>query len=123
LLTAVRDPRLVQLLMIRTSTKFVDRLVNSLEQQRATVTKMAGMSTGLESRIGTLHLLPSLSRLMLMLMSCCHAEENMANIRTTHPLLQRMIAQTKELQRNVEKSIGAQYEGRKVNIIGEINTI
>ena len=47
----------------------------------------------------------------------------MANIRTTHPLLQRMIAQTKELQRNVEKSIGAQYEGRKVNIIGEINTI
>lgn len=56
-------------------------------------------------------------------LSSLRAEENMATVRTTHPLLQRMIAQTKELQRNVERSIAAQYEGRVVNIIGDINTI
>ena len=47
----------------------------------------------------------------------------MVNARTTQPLLQRMIEQTKELQANVERCIAAQYEGRIVNIIGEINTI
>jgi hypothetical protein len=90
LLAAVRDPALVQLIMIRSSPKyagvvlsvdstlhffrlcrraliipislwrmnsffgfrFVDRLVNSLEQQRSYVTKMTNNSNALESRVG-----------------------------------------------------------------------
>ena len=44
-------------------------------------------------------------------------------ISETKPKLSGLISQTKELQGQVEASISALYKGRKVHLLGDINTM
>ncbi len=44
-------------------------------------------------------------------------------IEETTPKLETIVAQTKVLQVQIEKALSKQYNGRVVNIVGEINNL
>ena len=83
--------------------RYVDNLVKSLQQKQNQVTKMRAMAQTYLDRIAGHH----------------------AHLATAGPLRDRLLQQTKALQRQVEDALSAQYaaEGRRVNLIGDINSI
>jgi hypothetical protein len=100
-LVKLTAPHVVELLLIRTSPKFVERLAASLHKLLSDSDKVA-----------------SLSRLMAQ-----RRTETLEEERLTQPKLDLTIAKTKELQKQVEAQISKKYNNRKVNIMGEINLI
>eukprot|EP00051_Salpingoeca_urceolata_P010244 m.124848 g.124848 ORF g.124848 m.124848 type:complete len:530 (+) comp16636_c0_seq3:28-1617(+) len=95
------NSRTQQLVLMASSPRFVDRLVKSMNQRLELAAKM-------EKKVGELK---------------AQRESAKEEIATTNPKLEAMVAQTKELQAKVELAIGKLYKARKVNIIGEINTL
>ena len=95
------SPKTSQVVMVASSSKYVDRLVKSLEQKRSASDTMLGKIKDLEvSRVNWRE-----------------------TISETKPKLSGLISQTKELQGQVEASISALYKGRKVHLLGDINTM
>jgi len=60
----------------------------------------------------------SLARLMVI-----RREEALAEKSEAEPKLELIRKKTKELQRQIEDEISTKYKNRRVNIMGEINTV
>ena len=94
-------PRTQQLIFIYNSAKYVERLAATLEKKKKTAANLIAKADKL-------------------IAARTAADEEITSIR---PKLDTLTAQTKVLQKEVEGSIGKLYDGRKVNIIGDINTL
>lgn len=89
------------LLLIRDSPRYVDRLRDSLRQKLSLADKMA------------------LAKREMLGMS----QEAVAEERELEPQLELLRKQTKAVKRQLETEISKKYNDRKVNIIGEVNTL
>eukprot|EP00455_Lapot_gusevi_P052987 TRINITY_DN8175_c0_g1_i9.p1 TRINITY_DN8175_c0_g1~~TRINITY_DN8175_c0_g1_i9.p1 ORF type:complete len:519 (-),score=138.24 TRINITY_DN8175_c0_g1_i9:67-1623(-) len=101
ILTLFKAPRTQQLILIRNSPKYVDRLVSSLEQQKGASKKLEKMAVTLDERIAV----------------------NIETVTKLRPQLAALLSQTKTLQKHIQQEVSKQYDGRRVNIIGEINNL
>ena len=99
--SVLTSAKTAQVVMVASSSKFVGRLVKSLEQKRSGSDAMLGKIKDLE-----------VSRIKWR-----------ETITETQPKLSGLIDQTKQLQGQVEGSVSALYKGRKVNLQGDINTM
>jgi hypothetical protein len=99
--TLVTSAKTTQVLMIATSPKYIERLVQSLKQKKAAGESMKTKIKDLDD----------------------NREKWRETIDTTKVQLAGLIAQTKTLQGQVEASISKLYKGRKVNYQGDINTM
>jgi len=93
--------KMQNLCLIKSSPRYVDRIADSLEQKLK-------ISTNLLHQINTLQQ---------------RSKEALELQGKTEPKLSIIVKKTKELQVQMEKEISKRYKGRKVNIMGEINTI
>jgi len=93
--------KMKNLFLIRSSPRYVDRIADSLLQKLHTSEKLIKQAATLSTK------------------ATKAAELQVA----TTPKLQVIVAKTKTLQGQIEKEISSRYKGRKVNIMGEINTI
>ena len=100
-LVKLTAPHMVDLLLIRTSPKFVERLAGSLQKINADAEKSM-----------------SFSRLMAQ-----RRQEVLGEEKAVQPKLEIIIQKTKELQKQIENQISKKYNNRRVNIMGEINMI
>jgi len=94
-------PRIQSLCLIRNSPRYVDRVVEGLKKINSDADKML-----------------SLARLMVI-----RREEALAEKSEAEPKLELIRKKTKELQRQIEDEISTKYKNRRVNIMGEINTV
>lgn len=101
ILSLLTSQRMRDLMLIRSSPRYVDRLSANLRKLTSDADKMA-----------------SLSRLM----STRH-DEAIAEQRRLEPQLELVQQRTKQLQKQIEGEISKRYKNRRVNIMGEINTI
>jgi len=97
----IQSDALQRLFFIRGSEKFVDRMAVSLKQQKYQSQTVLG-------RIGKLEEQRAAAQ---------------AFIEEATPKIANLIMQTKVLKSNVEQSISSLYKGRRVNIIGGINSL
>ncbi|KJE96583.1 hypothetical protein CAOG_06886 [Capsaspora owczarzaki ATCC 30864] len=98
LLTASRTQ---QLILLKASPRYVDHLAETLLHELKAAQRMQSRIKDVEARrveVGS------------------HQE-------TVRPKLAQLIAQTKVLQAQIEGELSRQYNGRKVHIIGQINTM
>jgi hypothetical protein len=100
-LAGLTDKRLNRLFLILQSTKYLDRMVASMEQQDSHLAKLQGMLVSMDTK----------------------KEEMSALIAKSAPLLQQIAASTKVVQRQTEAALSKEYSGREVHIIGEINSL
>ncbi|ELT98163.1 hypothetical protein CAPTEDRAFT_19870 [Capitella teleta] len=93
--------KMQDLFFIRTSISYVDRLADSLKK----------IMTDAERA-------ESLSRLMV-----AKRQEALQEEAGVEPKLDLIRKRTKELQKQIESEISDKYKGRRVNVMGEINTV
>ncbi|KAK2187354.1 hypothetical protein NP493_168g01020 [Ridgeia piscesae] len=93
--------RMQDLMRIRSSPKYVDRLTTSLKKILCDADKMTSMSRLMGTR----------------------RTEALEEQRQTEPKLDIIRRRTKELQKQIESEISKRYKDRRVNIMGEMNTI
>lgn len=101
LLDRLMTQKMVDLLLIRSFPRYVDRLVDDLKRLTSESEKMRSMS-----------------RLMVL-----KREETLSEQHDLEPKLEVMRQKMKELQRQIETDISTKYKNRRVNVMGEINTI
>eukprot|EP00002_Diphylleia_rotans_P001947 TRINITY_DN1118_c0_g2_i1.p1 TRINITY_DN1118_c0_g2~~TRINITY_DN1118_c0_g2_i1.p1 ORF type:complete len:565 (+),score=146.07 TRINITY_DN1118_c0_g2_i1:72-1766(+) len=101
LLDFTNGPRTRQLLLIKSSKKYVARLCQSLQMKLDVAKKLESSIPQMEKK----------------------KRDALAGIEQTTPLMEAAIKRTKEVQHKVEDVLSKLYNGRKVHIIGEINTI
>lgn len=101
LLGKLTASKMVDLLLIRSFPRYVDRLVENLVKLTSESEKMT-----------------SLSRLMVL-----KQEEVLGEQRRQEPMLKLMREKMKELQKQLEAEISVRYKNRRVNIMGDINTV
>jgi len=98
LLTA---PATQQLITLRSSRRFRDRLVKSLEQRAENAEKMvACIATCIRKR-----------------------DELQEAIADVQPKIKVLADATRAVQRGTEELMTEQYKGRRINIVGDINTV
>ncbi|KAH9095951.1 hypothetical protein Ae201684P_010159 [Aphanomyces euteiches] len=95
------DKRLQQLLLIKSSPRYLDRLVTQLEMQRLRSEKLTTQIRSLEDKNADLQ----------------------ATNAATHPQIKELVAKAKELQAQLETALSPLFKGNKVSIIGEINLL
>eukprot|EP00741_Cyanophora_paradoxa_P004683 tig00000823_g4545.t1 len=100
-LAAIDGAHARHVLLVRGSSKYVDRLVASVEQAKAQGGKLRAMAAGLSQKRG----------------------EVQARNRAAQPQLEALLGATRQLKGALEQQISAMYHGRVVHIIGEINTL
>lgn len=98
-LTALRASRLTQLLMVRSSRRFIDRLVAGIRQQLQAIERMDRASVAHEAR---------------------RIELNKATQKASHELHQ-LLAQCRTLKSQMEGEISRLFQNRPVHLVGEIN--
>jgi len=97
----INGPKAQQLLMIKHSKRFLDRLVSSVERNLDAIDKInATIQDNIKKR-----------------------DELKETVAASHPKLDNMIAKTKSLKQQLEGNISKLFKNRKVNIIGEINSL
>lgn len=101
LLNRLMTQKMVDLLLIRSFPRYVDRLVDDLKRLTSESEKMGSMS-----------------RLMVL-----KREEALSEQHDLEPKLEVMREKMKELQKQIEAEISTKYKNRRVNIMGEINTV
>lgn len=96
-----QDSRVQQLLLIRQSPSYVDRLVAQLQQ---CITAAERLESGAHDKARTradLH----------------------GTIGRESRKLKQVLEDTRVLKARVEQAIGALFDGRRINIVGEINAL
>uniref|UniRef100_A0A0R3S3K6 CDK5 regulatory subunit-associated protein 3 n=1 Tax=Elaeophora elaphi TaxID=1147741 RepID=A0A0R3S3K6_9BILA len=101
IISKLTDTQKTHLFRIRSSPQYVEKLVESLEQKRS-----------LEERY------KKLRDLMIEKQS-----EMRVNMQKAHETLSGICETSKVLQKEIEEEISKMYKGRKVNIMGGINTV
>ncbi|KAJ8035834.1 CDK5 regulatory subunit-associated protein 3 [Holothuria leucospilota] len=100
-LGSITDTRIHHLLMLNSSPKYVDRLTESVMQKKDLEEKMRASKVAVEEkRKATI-------------------EEEMQ----LKPKEERLIRNTRELKKQIEKDISKRYKNRPVNLMGAINTL
>jgi hypothetical protein len=100
-LERMTDKRLNRFFLVLQSSKYLDRMVASLEQQDLHTKKLQAMLLDMDKK----------------------KEEMSGTIEKGAPELQRLITSTKAVQKQVEKALSTQYSGREVHIMGDINSL
>ncbi|XP_022286338.1 CDK5 regulatory subunit-associated protein 3-like [Crassostrea virginica] len=100
-LAAFSSVKMHHLLSIRNSPRYVDRLKENLKQMLNLADKMV-----------------FLEKQMLVKYKEADSEQS-----ETQPKLELVIKRTKEMQKQMQSDISTRYKDRKVNIMGEINTM
>jgi hypothetical protein len=100
-LDALKDPRLQQLVMIKSSPKYVERLAQSLRQYLTSSERMTASAAAAKVRKQTLT--DTVGKSIIKLKS--------------------VVATTSNLKAKTEASVSALLKGVKVNIVGEINNL
>ena len=100
-LDALDRPLVKTLLEINTSGRYMDRLASSIEQLHKRSVKVHRQSVEAADR-----------RVQIQ-----------KEVKEQEQLLQKLEARVKDLQQFVEKSLSELYNGREVNLIGEINNL
>nr|SVE70480.1 EOG090X07S9 [Daphnia similis]SVE71735.1 EOG090X07S9 [Daphnia similis]SVE72364.1 EOG090X07S9 [Daphnia similis] len=100
-LDAISRPKLKNLALIRESSRYVDRVANSLQQHLRLADKVDGNRTMLAERRRT-------------------AAAEQARLQ---PTLKKLIERTKELQADIEKNISKKYNNRPVHITGGVTSL
>jgi hypothetical protein len=98
-LDAFRAPRLTQLLLIRTSKRYLERIVSGIRQQSASIDRLERAAVEHEAR---------------------RAELSRVTSRSSHELKQ-IVARTKDIKKRAEAEISKLFQNRPVHIVGEIN--
>ena len=89
------------LLLLRTSTRYAERQAAALTQTLDHARKMVSLADDLKSR---------------------HAELAMI-VRSAYPKHKAVVARVKEVQTAFVGALSAHFDGRAVNLMGEINAI
>lgn len=101
LLAICQDEKLKQLLMIKISKKYVERISLSLKKNLDFIEKMKN--------------------------NILNAQEKKKNleksIQELKPIIEKIVKETKEYQEYIEKNLSKFLDGREINIYGEINKI
>eukprot|EP00111_Clytia_hemisphaerica_P014827 TCONS_00043696-protein len=100
-LQSLTSVKMQNLYLIKSSPRYVDRISESMEQKLRVSEKLLSQITSLRER----------------------SQEAVKTQADTEPKLALIVKKTKELQSQVESEISSRYKDRKVNIMGEINTI
>lgn len=98
-LVALRAPRLTQLLLVRTSKRYVERVLAGIRQQQASVERLERAAVEHEAR---------------------RAELARVTARSSHELSQ-ILEKTRATKKRVEVEIAKLFQNRPVHIVGEIN--
>lgn len=101
IISDITSSKMQQLMSIRNSPRYVDRVTERLQKMQDMSEKMAA-----SSRLAVLR-----------------QQEAREEQRLLQPKLSVLVARTKELKAQVEKDISKKYDDRPVNIMGEINAI
>ncbi|ESP02849.1 hypothetical protein LOTGIDRAFT_230360 [Lottia gigantea] len=101
ILTQLTNMRIQQLLLIRNSPRYVNRVHDNLKQ----ILLLADKMTYLEKQ------------------AVIRRNEALEEQQEVEPKLDTLIKRTKQLQKQLEGEISKKYKERKVNIMGDINTI
>ncbi|KAF0287766.1 CDK5 regulatory subunit-associated protein 3 [Amphibalanus amphitrite] len=100
-LDSLNTVKLQHLFLVKSSPRYVDRLVGSLKQKLEVSEKMAASVDAVKERKKA-------------------AAEEAAQLQ---PKLKLIVEKTRELQTQIENSISEKYKGRSVNLMGGINAI
>jgi len=100
-LQEIRSPRLTQLLMVRASKRYVERIVHGLKQQLSSVARLEKAAIDHESR---------------------RVELQRTASRSSHEL-STLIEKSRDVKQHVEKEISQLFQNRPVSVVGEINTM
>lgn len=100
-LAICQDSKLKQLLMIKISKKFVERISLSLKQNLDFIEKMKKNISNSQEK-----------------------KKNLENsIQELKPVIEAIVKETKNYQEFIEKNLSKLFDGREINIFGEINKI
>jgi len=93
--------KMKNLYLIKSSPRYVDRIADSLLQKLQVSEKLIKQAASLNKK-----------------------NKEAAEVQVeTQPKLQVLVKKTKSLQKQIENEISSRYKNRKVNIMGEINSI
>ncbi|WIA18375.1 hypothetical protein OEZ85_009837 [Tetradesmus obliquus] len=99
LLAALNDEKLRQLLMISSSSRYMERLQGSLQRKAGQEARMLAAAAETQAR----------------------KQESRATLVGLQPKLAEIVAETRSVKKAVEASLAKQFAGRRVNVLGEIN--
>lgn len=97
----LRSQRLQQLLLIAGSRSYLDRLVAGLQRRGGQEARMLAASRESEAR----------------------RNESKGQLVGLAPKVAQMVERMREIKGHVERTVGAQLGGRRVNVLGDINTV